>query len=175
MTILYYVLLFVVSVAVTLGGCAIFTNAIEWLGKRLGISEGAVGSVFAAIGTTLPETSIPIIAIFFGESREEVEVGSVPSWARRSCSARWYAHIGRSSVALCTSRQADCAISSQLSGSPDGPYVFYDRIFYRLGLRLRALQAHPPHGGRHIDLFVYLLHELVLHRPAVKKAVSWSR
>ena len=75
MTILYYVLLFLVSVAVTLGGCALFTNAIEWLGKRRGISEGAIGSVFAAIGTTLPETSIPIIAIFFGDSREEIEVG----------------------------------------------------------------------------------------------------
>lgn len=75
MTVLLYVLLFLVSVAVTLGGCALFTNAIEWLGKRLGISEGAVGSIFAAIGTTLPETSIPIIAIFFGESHEEIEVG----------------------------------------------------------------------------------------------------
>ncbi|MFZ3015102.1 MAG: hypothetical protein WA045_15475 [Nitrospira sp.] len=75
MTVLYYVLLFLVSVAVTLGGCALFTNAIEWFGKRRGISEGAVGSVFAAIGTTLPETSIPIIAIFFGDSPEEAEVG----------------------------------------------------------------------------------------------------
>ena len=68
-------LLFLVSVAVTLGGCALFTNAIEWLGKRLGISEGAVGSVFAAIGTTLPETSIPIIAIFFGTGQAQAEVG----------------------------------------------------------------------------------------------------
>jgi cation:H+ antiporter len=75
MTVVLYVLLFLVSIAVTLGGCALFTNAIEWLGKRLGISEGAVGSIFAAIGTTLPETSIPIIAIFFGESQEEIEVG----------------------------------------------------------------------------------------------------
>ena len=75
MTVLLYALLFLVSVAVTLGGCALFTNAIEWLGKRLGISEGAVGSIFAAIGTTLPETSIPIIAIFFGKGREEAEVG----------------------------------------------------------------------------------------------------
>ena len=41
MTVLYYVLLFVVSVAVTLGGCALFTNAIEWLGKRLGSTLAA--------------------------------------------------------------------------------------------------------------------------------------
>lgn len=75
MTILLYALLFIASVAVTLGGCALFTNAIEWMGKRLGISEGAVGSIFAAIGTTLPETSIPIIAIFFGTSQQEAEVG----------------------------------------------------------------------------------------------------
>jgi cation:H+ antiporter len=74
-TLLGYVLLFGASVVVTLGACALFTNAIEWLGKRLNLSEGAVGSVLAAIGTTLPETSIPIVAIFFGATREEAEVG----------------------------------------------------------------------------------------------------
>ena len=75
MTILLYAGLFLASVVITLGGCHLFTNGIEWLGKRLNISEGAVGSVFAAIGTTLPETSIPIIAIFFGAGREQTEVG----------------------------------------------------------------------------------------------------
>lgn len=75
MTVLLYSLLFLVSVAVTLGACTLFTNAIEWVGKRFNLSEGAVGGVLAAIGTTLPETSIPVIAIFFGASRAEVEVG----------------------------------------------------------------------------------------------------
>jgi len=75
MTVLLYSLLFLVSVAVTLGACTLFTNAIEWLGKRFNLSEGAVGGVLAAIGTTLPETSIPVIAIFFGASRAEAEVG----------------------------------------------------------------------------------------------------
>ncbi len=74
-TILLYAGLFLASVIITLAGCQLFTNGIEWLGKRLNISEGAVGSVFAAVGTTLPETSIPIIAIFFGAGREQIEVG----------------------------------------------------------------------------------------------------
>lgn len=74
-TVLLYFLLFVVSVLITLGGCALFTNGIEWLGKRMKVPEGAVGSVFAAVGTTLPETSIPIIAIFFGTGQERADVG----------------------------------------------------------------------------------------------------
>ena len=75
MSILIYILMFLASVFVTLGGCTLFTNAIEWLGKRLKVPEGAVGSIFAAIGTTLPETSIPVIAIFFGTGQERTEVG----------------------------------------------------------------------------------------------------
>jgi len=74
-TVLLYVLLFLASVAVTLGACALFTNAIEWLGKRFHLNEGAIGSVLAAIGTTLPETSIPIVAIFLGATKQETEVG----------------------------------------------------------------------------------------------------
>jgi len=75
MTVPLYSLLFLVSVAVTLGACTLFTNALEWLGKRFNLSEGAIGGVLAAVGTTLPETSIPIIAIFFGAGRAEAEVG----------------------------------------------------------------------------------------------------
>jgi cation:H+ antiporter len=74
-TVLLYSGLFLLSIVVTLGGCALFTNAIEWLGKRFNLSEGAVGSVLAALGTTLPETSIPVIAIFFGTGRDQTEVG----------------------------------------------------------------------------------------------------
>ncbi len=67
--------LFLASIVITLGACALFTNGIEWFGKRRKISEGAIGSVFAAVGTTLPETSIPIVAICFGTGQERTEVG----------------------------------------------------------------------------------------------------
>lgn len=60
-------------------GAKTFTNGIEWLGKRLNLSEGAVGSVLAAVGTALPETMVPIIAILFGPvgSAHEVGIGAI--------------------------------------------------------------------------------------------------
>lgn len=44
--------------------CALFTNAIEHLGCKLKLGNNAVGSVLAVVGTTLPETIVPLIAIF---------------------------------------------------------------------------------------------------------------
>ena len=42
----------------------VFTNALEHLGEKLKISEGVTGSLFAAIGTALPETMVPLLAHF---------------------------------------------------------------------------------------------------------------
>lgn len=58
--------------------CALFTNAIEWTGHRFQLSEGAVGSVLAAVGTALPETLVPVIAIvsgYFSLSTINLETG----------------------------------------------------------------------------------------------------
>lgn len=59
----------------------IFTNALEHLGERLGISEGVTGSLFAAVGTALPETSVPLLALFAGtknqQVNEEIGVGAI--------------------------------------------------------------------------------------------------
>jgi len=59
----------------------IFTNALEHLGEKLGISEGVTGSLFAAVGTALPETMVPLLAIFAGTEKtqlnEEIGVGAI--------------------------------------------------------------------------------------------------
>ncbi len=60
---------------IILAGANIFTNGIEWLGKKLNLSEGAVGSVLAAVGTAMPETMVPLIAILFGPGGNAHEVG----------------------------------------------------------------------------------------------------
>ncbi len=49
-----------ISLIIILIASEIFTNALEHLGERLKISEGVTGSLFAAIGTALPETMVPI-------------------------------------------------------------------------------------------------------------------
>jgi cation:H+ antiporter len=60
------ILVLAAAFVVILLGAELFTNGIEWFGRKLEVAEGAVGSVLAAVGTALPETMIPIIAIAFG-------------------------------------------------------------------------------------------------------------
>jgi cation:H+ antiporter len=72
-----YVLL-LVSFAVVLAGALLFTNAIEWIGHKLHLGEGAVGSILAAVGTAMPETLIAIVAIISAtEGSEDVAVGAI--------------------------------------------------------------------------------------------------
>jgi len=67
------------SLAVILASAELFTNGIEWLGHRLALAEGAVGSVLAAVGTALPETLIPFVAILIarGEAGREIGLGAI--------------------------------------------------------------------------------------------------
>ena len=69
------------ALLIILIGAETFTNALEHLGERLKISEGVTGSIFAAVGTALPETMVPVVAILSTvgtqELREEVGVGAI--------------------------------------------------------------------------------------------------
>jgi cation:H+ antiporter len=70
--------LLVVSFAVMVAGAAVFTNAVEWAGVRLGLGHGAVGSVLAAVATAMPESLIPVIAIITGgRQADPVAIGAI--------------------------------------------------------------------------------------------------
>jgi cation:H+ antiporter len=72
-----YLLLFV-SFAVILAGALLFTNAVEWIGHRLKLGEGAVGSLLAAVGTAMPETLIAIVALLgAAEGGDQVAIGAI--------------------------------------------------------------------------------------------------
>jgi cation:H+ antiporter len=66
------------SFAILLTGALMFTNAIEWFGSLVGLGQGAVGSLLAAVATALPESLIPIVAIIGGaQGSEGVAVGAI--------------------------------------------------------------------------------------------------
>lgn len=74
-------LLLLLMLVVILIAAEVFTNALEHLGEKLGISEGVTGSLFAAVGTALPETSVPLLALLAGTSNvqtnHEIGVGAI--------------------------------------------------------------------------------------------------
>lgn len=72
----------VISLAAILGAAVLFTNAVEILGERLNLGGGAVGSVLAAVGTALPETMIPLVAIASslitgGGGTNQISIGAI--------------------------------------------------------------------------------------------------
>lgn len=69
------VALIAAAFALILVGAEIFTNGIEWLGIKLNMSEGATGSILAALGTATPETLIPVVAILFTNTADSDEIG----------------------------------------------------------------------------------------------------
>jgi cation:H+ antiporter len=69
--------LLIASFAVILAGALLFTNAVEWIGYRLQLGEGAVGSLLAAVGTAMPETLIAVVALIEGSKSEDVAIGAI--------------------------------------------------------------------------------------------------
>ncbi|MGH8013848.1 MAG: sodium:calcium antiporter [Candidatus Binataceae bacterium] len=69
------------SFAIILTGSELFTNGVEWVGQRLQIAEAAVGSLLAAVGTALPETLIPAVALLLdrkgSQAHQAVGIGAI--------------------------------------------------------------------------------------------------
>jgi cation:H+ antiporter len=72
-------LLLLAGLALILLAAEFFTNGIEAFGRHFSFSQAVVGSIFAAVGTALPETILPVVAIFFygGASAGEIGVGAI--------------------------------------------------------------------------------------------------
>lgn len=68
------VLFFASAVAIYLA-CEFFVNGVEWVGCRLQLGATAVGTLLAAFGTALPESAVTFVAVMFGETAEQREIG----------------------------------------------------------------------------------------------------
>lgn len=56
-----------------------FTNAVEWVGSLYGLTKSAVGAIVAAIGSSLPETMVAVVAlvILHDPASQAVGIGAV--------------------------------------------------------------------------------------------------
>lgn len=52
-----------------------FVNGVEWVGRRMGIAETATGTVLAALGTALPESAVTFMAVAFGATAQQQDIG----------------------------------------------------------------------------------------------------
>jgi cation:H+ antiporter len=68
------ILFFGSAVAIYLS-CEFFVNGVEWVGQRLQLAQTATGTILAAFGTALPETVVTFVAIVFGDTDAEREIG----------------------------------------------------------------------------------------------------
>ncbi len=73
------VLFLIGSLFIILLSAEFFTNGVESFGRRLSLSQAVVGSILAAIGTALPETILPLVAILLhgGNTARNIGVGAI--------------------------------------------------------------------------------------------------
>ncbi|WP_342702908.1 sodium:calcium antiporter [Burkholderia arboris] len=55
--------------------CETFVNGVEWLGQKLNLTQTATGTILAAFGTALPESVVTLVAVAFGSSPAQKEIG----------------------------------------------------------------------------------------------------
>lgn len=68
-------LLFFLSAAVIYFACEFFVNGVEWVGHRFQFGATATGTVLAAFGTALPESAVTFMAVVFGDTPEQKDIG----------------------------------------------------------------------------------------------------
>lgn len=69
-----FVLLVVSAVAIYFS-CEFFVNGVEWVGRKAGVGETAVGTILAAFGTALPESVVTLVAVAFSHDPAGKAIG----------------------------------------------------------------------------------------------------
>jgi cation:H+ antiporter len=55
--------------------CEYFVNGVEWVGRKFAVGQQATGSILAAFGTALPESVVTYVAVVFGATAAQKEIG----------------------------------------------------------------------------------------------------
>ena len=55
--------------------CEYFVNGVEWIGERFAVGQKATGTILAAFGTALPESVVTLVAVAFGATAGQKQIG----------------------------------------------------------------------------------------------------
>ncbi|WP_394761050.1 sodium:calcium antiporter [Phenylobacterium sp.] len=55
--------------------CEVFVNGVEWVGRKFAVGQQATGSILAAFGTALPESVVTFVAVVFGVTAAQKQIG----------------------------------------------------------------------------------------------------
>jgi cation:H+ antiporter len=55
--------------------CEYFVNGVEWVGRKFAVGQQATGSILAAFGTALPESVVTFVAVVFGTTAAQKQIG----------------------------------------------------------------------------------------------------
>src|SRR5476649_2951368 len=69
------VLILLGSAVVIYFACEFFVNGVEWVGHKFAVGQTATGTILAAFGTALPESVITFIAVVFGVTKAQKDLG----------------------------------------------------------------------------------------------------
>jgi cation:H+ antiporter len=69
------VLILLGSAAVIYLACEYFVNGVEWIGHRFDVGQKATGTILAAFGTALPESVVTFVAVAFGTTAGQKQIG----------------------------------------------------------------------------------------------------
>ncbi|HEY0295714.1 MAG TPA: sodium:calcium antiporter [Bordetella sp.] len=72
---LFTLFLFLLSAVIIYLACEYFVNGVEWVGHRFSLGATATGTVLAAFGTALPESVVTFMAVAFGQTPEQKDIG----------------------------------------------------------------------------------------------------
>ncbi len=133
-----FVQLFVMLIVILIAA-EVFTNALEHLGEKLKISEGVTGSIFAAVGTALPETMVPLLALLAGTentaTNEEIGVGAILG------APLMLATLSISLMAISVWRQR----GTQGNLRPERTGLVRDLNFFIIAFSFAAIALYVPH------------------------------
>ena len=142
--------------------CELFVNGIEWVGKAFNISQSAVGSVFAAFGTALPESIVTFIAVVFGvnSSQKDIGVGAALG-GPLVLSTLAYAFIGICIIIFSGRRKIGNCINVKSKKLANDQLWFMCIFIFKVGLGLVAFAIKPWLGFLFVIAYaIYVYREM---------------